>query len=610
MTGIAINTNVGALSAKAAVGSVNTAMETAMERLSSGKRINAAKDDAAGTSIATRLSAEIVSTNQAIRNALDAQALIDSAEGAHGELTSIIIRMRELAVQAVNDTNNIQDRQNLQLEVTALKEEIDRIAAVTTWAGKKLMHGSLDNGNSTAKTFTFQVGASQNTQDVISVDIKAMTSERLGLVDTLAFPTIDNLSQTGAVPKAEVSALSTAKNGVLSDVVTSGYTPVANDTLTLTADAVAGTLTPAVTVATANSAGSGNLTFKIDGQTITVTLAATDDTAAEIGTAIEAAITAAVNNNTISGVSAAADATTGVVTLTRTTPSLTGAYATAGNTNDYLLTIASPAQGAKLVVDIPVPDNVTTDGLDALNTRVSLTLDATTGASVSAAGTALAAAIRAAGISGYTAEVESNGQVRIVKSATPSLTIENGKSVGSPTVTSKNSTITVNTFDQGETLTFDVEGRSISVTNAAASGYTQDVKGTAAAIAAAINAKEIAGVTATVVDNVVTVTKANFNITSVTGSQTAMRLADAALELVNTQRATLGAVSNRLEKTVSNMTNVVTNLQAGRGRIEDADFAAESTELAKTQILQQASMAMLSQANASKQSVMSLLQGR
>ncbi|MGA0715740.1 MAG: flagellin FliC, partial [Gemmobacter sp.] len=108
MTGIAINTNVGALSAKAAVGSVNTAMETAMERLSSGKRINAAKDDAAGTSIATRLSAEIASTNQAIRNALDAQALIDSAEGAHGELTGIIIRMRELAVQSVNDTNNIQ----------------------------------------------------------------------------------------------------------------------------------------------------------------------------------------------------------------------------------------------------------------------------------------------------------------------------------------------------------------------------------------------------------------------------------------------------------------------------------------------------------------------
>ncbi len=313
--------------------------------------------------------------------------------------------------------------------------------------------------------------------------------------------------------------------------------------------------------------------------------------------------------------SAAANATTGVVTLTRTTTVLTGAYdTTAGKTNDYLLTITSPAQGATLEVEIPVPDNSLTDNNNKLSTKVSLTLDATSGASVAAAGTALAAAIRAAGISGYTAEVESNGQVRIVKSATPSLAFALDQSVtnvvNGVNVNSKVSTITVNTFDQAETLTFDVEGRSVSVTNAAALGYTQDVKGTAAAIAAAINARDIAGVTASVVDNVVTVTKANFNITTVTGSQTAMRLADAALELVNTQRATLGAVSNRLEKTVSNMTNIVTNLQSGRGRIEDADFAAESTELAKTQILQQASMAMLSQANASKQSVMSLLQGR
>ncbi|MGA1354993.1 MAG: hypothetical protein ACO32I_09500 [Candidatus Limnocylindrus sp.] len=163
-----------------------------------------AKDDAAGTSIATRLSAEIASTNQAIRNALDAQALIDSAEGAHGELTGIIIRMRELAVQSVNDTNNIQDRQNLQLEVTALKEEIDRIAAVTTWAGKRLMYGSDDLGGATAKTFTFQVGASQNAQDVISVDIKAMTSTRLGLVDTNAYPLIDTLSETGGTTQSEI----------------------------------------------------------------------------------------------------------------------------------------------------------------------------------------------------------------------------------------------------------------------------------------------------------------------------------------------------------------------------------------------------------------------
>jgi flagellin len=194
-----------------------------------------------------------------------------------------------------------------------------------------------------------------------------------------------------------------------------------------------------------------------------------------------------------------------------------------------------------------------------------------------------------------------------------SLSITNNLDIDATAATDIVSRIAVNSFDQGETMSFQIEGRTVSVTNATASGYTQDVSGTAAAIAAAINAADIAGITAEVDGtdaNKVNVRKANFNITTVTGSQTAMRLADAALELVNTQRATLGAVSNRLEKTVSNMTNIVTNLQSGRGRIEDADFAAESTELAKTQILQQASMAMLSQANASKQSVMSLLQGR
>ncbi|MFM1862206.1 MAG: flagellin FliC, partial [Pseudomonadota bacterium] len=156
MTGIAINTNVGALSAKAAVGSVNTAMETAMERLSSGKRINAAKDDAAGTSIASRLSAEIASTNIAIRNALDAQSLIDSAEGAQSEMTNILIRMRELSIQSSNDTNSNEDRLNLNLEVSQLIAELDRIATVTTWAGIPLLDGSF-----VSRSFQIGAGADQ-----------------------------------------------------------------------------------------------------------------------------------------------------------------------------------------------------------------------------------------------------------------------------------------------------------------------------------------------------------------------------------------------------------------------------------------------------------------
>ncbi|MGA0825810.1 MAG: flagellin FliC, partial [Gemmobacter sp.] len=118
--GISINTNVGALSASAATGAINKSMEISMERLSTGKRINTAADDAAGVAIASRLTAEIRGTNMAIRNALDGQAMIDTAEGAHAEIEFLLQRMRELGVQAANDTNESNDRTALQYELDAL----------------------------------------------------------------------------------------------------------------------------------------------------------------------------------------------------------------------------------------------------------------------------------------------------------------------------------------------------------------------------------------------------------------------------------------------------------------------------------------------------------
>merc|ERR1711966_117180 len=141
-------TNNAALNAAASASSVNRDMETSMARLSSGKRINSASDDAAGVAISSRLSSEIRGTDQAIRNSLDGQALIDTAEGAHSEIENILQRMREVAVQSANDTNNSQDRANLQAEMDAMGTEIDRIAGTTTWAGANLM-----NGGSSGKDF-------------------------------------------------------------------------------------------------------------------------------------------------------------------------------------------------------------------------------------------------------------------------------------------------------------------------------------------------------------------------------------------------------------------------------------------------------------------------
>jgi len=171
---LTVATNTGALMAQAAASSVNKEMELSMERLATGKRINGASDDAAGVAIASRLSAEVRGTNQAIRNAMDAQAMVDTAEGAHSEIENILQRMRELAVQAANDTNATQDRTNLDAELDQLASEITRIANVTTWAGKNLMSASL--------TYEYQIGANTASgTDSVAVTYAKMTATQLSV---------------------------------------------------------------------------------------------------------------------------------------------------------------------------------------------------------------------------------------------------------------------------------------------------------------------------------------------------------------------------------------------------------------------------------------------
>jgi flagellin len=383
---LTVATNTGALMAQAAASSVNKEMEVSMERLSTGKRINGAADDAAGVAIASRLTSEIRGTNQAIRNAMDGQALIDTAEGAHVEVVNLLQRMRELAVQAANDTNSASDRTSLQTEMDALVNEIDRIANTTSWAGQKLMTGS--GGNSSNGTFGFQVGSRTNAADTITATIAATDAVTLGV---------------------------------------SGKSVTATNTLF---DNAAGSAGTAVT-------GVGNYTVAEATDTITVS----DTTDATSSVVIE--------NVTISRLTTVAN-----------------------------LGINGEADALAAAIN----DNATLRGLGISAARTS-----------------------------------TDGQIRVYSG-----------------------------------------GNSVASASAA---------------------------------------------------QTAISNIDTAIATINTQRATLGSISNRLDSTVSNLTNISSNLQAGRGRIEDADFAAETTNLAKTQILQQASTAMLAQANAAKQNVLSLLQG-
>jgi flagellin len=187
---LSIATNTGALMASAAASSVNKDMEVSMERLSTGKRINSASDDAAGVALASRLTSEIRGTNQAIRNAQDAQAMVDTAEGALDEVENIMQRMRELAVQSSNDSNDSTDRTNLNTEYQALATELTRIEGSTTYAGQQLLDGT---GGSSG-TFSFLVGtgaASTTSTDTVThtfEDISTMAGT-VGSITSLASAT-------------------------------------------------------------------------------------------------------------------------------------------------------------------------------------------------------------------------------------------------------------------------------------------------------------------------------------------------------------------------------------------------------------------------------------
>ena len=196
---LTVATNTGALMAQAAASSVNKEMEISMERLSTGKRINSAADDAAGVAIASRLSAEIRGTNQAIRNAMDAQALIDTAEGAQLEVVNLLQRQRELAVQSANDTNSTADRTAIDAEFDALTAEINRIGDTTTWAGTSLF--------STNVSLTFQVGSRSNTADAISVTLSKVDSTAMGS-DAASTASLGLDTRTNA--QAAITALDTA----------------------------------------------------------------------------------------------------------------------------------------------------------------------------------------------------------------------------------------------------------------------------------------------------------------------------------------------------------------------------------------------------------------
>ena len=579
---LAIATNNAALNAAASASSVNRDMETSMARLSSGKRINSASDDAAGVAISSRLSAEIRGTDQSIRNALDGQALIDTAEGAHKEIENILQRMREVSVQAANDTNNDQDRQNLQAEMNALITEIDRIAGTTTWAGEKLMESE------SGSFFSFQVGAATGEKNQIDVTIDGMGANILGFATPPAddaaaaadgtFYTPDGNIYEGATHTMDGVTMSGATHS--SDSVTLTTSPPAagdsgNSTPAATGDPVASISGDTLTV-DGSAAAAGNLVLSLDsGADITVNLDGTED-AAGVATKIETAVNAA--NPASSGQVATANSD-GTVVFDFTNATGAPAASISGN----ILTIDPDAVGKsgdlKLSFDVGSDIIVALDGTEA-------NVDA------------IAAKI-----------------VTAVNNVIP-------KTSGNISTANDDGTVTFNfTYASGGgydgVTTASIDANSGDTTARLEPATSVQINATDTSVAQAVAADDSGSDSDTDSgsggsDTPATVTVPTAPVTSVANADDArvtITAIDEAIKTVNIQRSKLGAVSNRLSHTVNNLTNISSNLSAAQGGIEDADFAHETTMLAKNQILQQASTAMLAQANASKQNVLSLLQG-
>ena len=218
---LSVATNVGALSATKAASSVNKSMEVSMARLASGKRINSAADDSAGLAIASRLTSEARGLDMAARNAADAQAMLDTIESAHNEVSNILQRMRELAVQGANDTNGDKDRENIKKELDELVEQIDAIASQTKWAGKDLISGS-------GATFTYQVGDAKD--EALTVQTSAVSANGLSVSSTSALTdnsgfntyidTVNSAIATIGTYRAEYGANSNRLDHIMSHLAT------------------------------------------------------------------------------------------------------------------------------------------------------------------------------------------------------------------------------------------------------------------------------------------------------------------------------------------------------------------------------------------------------
>lgn len=491
---LTVNTNVASLNTQRNLNSSSNALSTSLQRLSTGSRINSAKDDAAGLQISNRLGSQISGLGVAVRNANDGISLAQTAEGALQQSTNILQRMRDLSLQAANGSNDSTDRSALQKEVGALQNELNRIAETTTFGGRKLLDGSF---GSTA----FQVGANAN--ETINVSIGNASSNKIG-------------------------AYTSDKAGTALGITT----------------------------ATAADA-SGALKISANGKQTDVQAFTATDTAASVASKINSA----------------------------------GTPVKASARTDAVLTKASTVATFNLKIEVSGTD---TSKVDSTIDLAGLTSFDQVVSAVNSSGSGLQAKVNGDG----TLEISSDSGAAIKFTASGLQADGTTASAAADITVQARSSEDSDGDNAGDLSTASNIGAGTAVANGAlklSSSSAFSLSGTGAAKVTG----EPAGILATVSD---------VDVSTAYGAQNAIDVIDAAIASIDSQRSDLGAVQNRFDNTISNLQSISENVSAAKGRIQDTDFAAETANLSKNQVLQQAGTAILAQANQLPQAVLSLLQ--
>lgn len=721
---LTINTNIASINAQRNLSTSQRDLNTAMQRLSSGLRINSAKDDAAGLAISDRMTSQIRGLNQAARNANDGISLAQTAEGALQETTNILQRMRELAIQSANDTNSSSDRASLQAEVDQLKQEITRIATSTSFNNRNILDGSMNNAQ-------FQVGANAN--ETITYSIPSAEAPDLGI----------NLLQSEATPAASVPGTT---ESILSLTALAGTdvslgNNVVNQTLTITNDVTAetanltvtqdmsaadiaalvtsdittqtGWTATATTTATIDSiSADGDIQFDLTGNLGTSTISVVGLTAADLGPlavqinleTVNTGITATISGNVItladptgadiqienysnsSAIAPDDDMVVSATTLTEgalnndsitvagavtfTGPGDTGIISNAVSPGSGFTQADTPIAATSAVgIETATTPAATTAGGNNVATQ-TLTLVGPDGTSESDIETNDSAATIAdkvnleSAITGITADAKTEATLSdLVSDGTISFTLQGTNEdplTISATVTTDDLTNLAFAIEEhagttGITATLSGDKKSITLKQAegedikiADYSHSNEVSTDTITISGPEgDGVELDGITGSITNSTVVGGEVSFyatgtfnvsssidggtgslfnsnadvanasvldsidtvDISTVDGSADAILAIDGAINQIDEMRGKLGAIQNRFESTISNLQNVAENLSAARSRILDADIASETSAMTKNNILQQAGVAVLSQANQTPQMALQLLQG-